>query len=905
MDKIIPLNKGIHRQPSVGADGELSELVNLIPQNGELVNVRGLKEGDTPTLSDGERLLAIHKTQDGDKYIVYANGRFKYYTKGNEGWSGTIGDNFSISTGSKVDTIGNTLLILSSSGMRYLLWKDGGYTDLGTHIPELPITFGLQGKMGWNNAFDVPLPSYISSLGGQTFNEANRNALTGAIIPRVNEFIRERTVGNGRFMNPFFVRYAYRLYDGSLAMHSAPILMVCTSDPTPQCLVLEGEKDDNGINNLRLSIVAMLHSLDYAVADENGLRKLSNWKDIVKSVDVFISSPISAYDPAGKCEKMIGGTDVAYSICKNIGQAVSEDVLPLRYQRSDFYYLYATSTSSEIDKLTYPSFRISLPKRSDDEFRREIAESSLFYLLKSINVDDLKTERTQIDVAENILDTLTTREVMTDDYISHDTLTPSGTFVYNSRLNIYDVKRTLFDGFRHNTMQCYTSGFINNYKDKDYDKNDAMRIVDVYYYIRQGGKEIVVKSQSEIAYNTPIVWIYYPNPNAYKAVVHVYSYTPSDGECYEVRMEAHPLLYGAFFFSGWEELKKGNLIEPIVTLDKSVILEDAMFTSEVNNPFIFQPSGEKHIGTGKILSLSTAAKALSPSQFGMFPLYAFCTEGIWALEVEKDGTFRPAQPITRDVCNNPESITQIDDSVVFSTDQGLKIIQGSTTALLSAGMDGYNVSEGDFFPQDFFGGHGKPEYDMLVRQETRDFREILKTCRIAYDYANQLLRIFPDAESGSLSPYKYYVYSLTTHEFSTVIDDTFARKEGYDNVSAVITDYPSSLVQVGVKIYQPMTGDRAEKQKGILLTRPIALDEPFALKKLQDMRLHYSKFDGTSKCHVVVYISNDGTRWSVLNSLRKRAFKYYRFAIITDMKDMDALSGMVLRYEIERNNKLR
>ena len=36
----ISLSYGIHRSPSIGNEGELSECVNLIPKNGELVNIQ-------------------------------------------------------------------------------------------------------------------------------------------------------------------------------------------------------------------------------------------------------------------------------------------------------------------------------------------------------------------------------------------------------------------------------------------------------------------------------------------------------------------------------------------------------------------------------------------------------------------------------------------------------------------------------------------------------------------------------------------------------------------------------------------------------------------------------------------------------------------------------------------------
>lgn len=928
MDKIIPLNKGIHRQPSVGADGELSELVNLIPQNGELVNVRGLKKGDTPTLSKGERFVKVHQVQGADNYVVVAKSDdnkhyVKYYRYNGTSWNSKSYTDHLISADSKVEIVGNTLMVLSDEAMYYYLWKgtENGYAYLGDHLPELPIAFGLQSEMVKSEVFEYNNNNEILCFvnedePGKFSFLSNKTEISNLVIGKVNEFINKQATGSGRFMFPFFVRYAYRLYDGSLTMHSAPALMVCSSDCTPRCFTgftvksIDQTESRYYVRGISCTIAAMLHQLDYEVMGATTLDRISPWKDIVKSVDVFVSSPIKTFDQNGECEG-VASTSLydSYSICKNIGQKASTETYPLRYQKSMFSYLYAM-TFDPVD-FTMPMFMVQLPYKDEQYVKKEIAENSLFYHLTSISIDDLKTDRTILPISKEYLQSLTNREVMTDDYISHDKIVPQGSYIYNARLNLFNVKRNLFGGFRNDTMQSYSDGYVYRYGDANPDATDYTLGVRVYYHIRQDGNEFVVWNNSGlIGNNSPFLWLYHPNSNVYRATIEIVE--AGARIRYNVRMEPHPLLGGSYYFAGWGGLNESDTTDtaPIKSDDASVTIHDTIFSSEVNNPFHFSALGSYTIGTDRILGVSTAAKALSQGQFGQFPLYAFCSDGIWALEVSGDGTFSAKQPISRDVCKNPDSITQIDDSVIFSTDQGLKIIQGSTTALLSAGMDGYNVSEGDYFPQNFFRGHGKPEYDMLVRQETRDFREILKTCRIAYDYANQLLRIFPDAESGSPSPYKYYVYSLTTHEFSTVIDDTFARKtedevEGYENVSAVITDYPSSLVQIGANIYQPMTGDREGAQKGILLTRPIALDEPFALKKLQDMRLHYSKFDGTSKCHVVVYASNDSTRWWVLNSLRKRAFKFYRFAIITDMKDMDALSGMVLRYEIERNNKLR
>lgn len=311
-----------------------------------------------------------------------------------------------------------------------------------------------------------------------------------------------------------------------------------------------------------------------------------------------------------------------------------------------------------------------------------------------------------------------------------------------------------------------------------------------------------------------------------------------------------------------------------------------------------QPINAVNVGQGDIVGISTSAKALSQGQFGQFPLYAFCTDGIWALEVASDGTVSSVKPVSRDVCNNPKSITQVDNAVVFTTDKGLMMLSGAEAVLLSDVLNGHNVKESDYWPKGFFVGQGEDErFDALVQDETRDIRDILRSCTIAYDYANQLLRIFPEVDGGGKA-YKYYVFSLESREYATVIS-------GEGVVSGVVAGYPSSMVQIGTKLYRPKERDDDEAKLGMLLTRPMTLDEPYALKKLMDLKLHYSKHDGTSRCKVMMHVSNDGAKWMRLTGLRKRSYKYYRFSIITKMKDMDALSGIVLRYEVERANRMR
>ena len=94
----------------------------------------------------------------------------------------------------------------------------------------------------------------------------------------------------------------FRLYDGSLTMHSAPILMQCSTKVAPEVLLSKLTiKKGDGLDNFNCFVTAALCKLDYQVSSRSALKELENWKDIVKSVDIFISKPIYTYDQNGKC----------------------------------------------------------------------------------------------------------------------------------------------------------------------------------------------------------------------------------------------------------------------------------------------------------------------------------------------------------------------------------------------------------------------------------------------------------------------------------------------------------------------------------------------------------------------------------------------------------------------------
>jgi hypothetical protein len=132
------------------------------------------------------------------------------------------------------------------------------------------------------------------------------------------------------------------------------------------------------------------------------------------------------------------------------------------------------------------------------------------------------------------------------------------------------------------------------------------------------------------------------------------------------------------------------------------------------------------------------------------------------------------------VCVNPDSITSIDNAVIFVTDKGVMLLQGSQVVNISPNMNGRHytientartVIEGQEFFKDF----------IPVLTDSTHFMAYVREATIAYDYPGQRLVFIKKDE-------KYqYVYKLDTQTWHKVA-------YGID-LLAPVNSYPECLVQ--------------------------------------------------------------------------------------------------------------
>lgn len=896
------------------SDGQLTTSLNLINEDNQLKPI--FQPSVQAVLPENYRVVYIHDTNTFTHYIINSNNVL-YWLDGKKITEATDKPvsstiiagllanhklyDFSSSGIYEINAIGNTLVVLTSNGIHHFLWKgkEEGYLYLGTHLPELPISFGLQGEMVKTEDFDILFNGISEGDLWKEFSEDNKTKITGKVLAKVNKFIADKSTNAGKFIYPFLVRYAYRLYDGTLTMHSSPVLMICSSDIAPQVAWshIHGAKS---YDSATLCVMGVLHSLDYAVCQPAQIEVLKKWKDIVRSVDIFISKPIYTYDPNGQCTKFapVEEND-CYCVCKHINQTADKNKYPLMYQVRTFSEMYAFTFDPE--KFSYRSARLIIPKRSADQVKADIRSCSQFYFLKSIKLDELTTERTIVEVGKNYLQSLVTRETMTDDYDSHDTLIPRYSFSYNSRLNLANIKKQLYNKFNTGALFNYSNGFISEKPEVNNVENRTFFIT-VSFYIKQDGRDIIVEGESfPLPRKSYFLFLFYPNINAYKAVI--------DGGVFstirfEVPLEAHGFLNGAFYFGGWENPTQRISKDPRASSDeeRTVSIPNKIYTSQVNNPFHFPVLGINAVGTGTILGISAAAKALSQGQFGQFPLYAFTTEGVWALEVSNTGSYSARQPITRDVCINPKSITQIDSSVLFATDKGIMLISGSQTQCVSD----------DIATEVPFDVTMLPNMDQLQSMiglaggsylPIKPFHEFLTGCQMIYDYIHQRIFAFnPTTDDKGRPCYPYaYVFSLKSKLWGMMVS----------NLQTTINSYPEALAMTNDNRLVSFSNTDEKECKGLYITRPLKLDATNIHKTISALiqRGHFQRGDvGT-----ILYGSRDLYNWHFiwsskdhyLRGFRGTPYKYFRIAGIASLTDGKSIFGTSIDFEQRHTNQIR
>ena len=417
--------------------------------------------------------------------------------------------------------------------------------------------------------------------------------------------------------------------------------------------------------------------------------------------------------------------------------------------------------------------------------------------------------------------------------------------------------------------------------------------MEIYVEIKSDAANVIVKSDAAALNYTAagIVYFFYPDTNARKAWIKIGAAT------YVVELKPHVGLNGAYFFklSGVSDTDS----TPVATTNPTVHLSNKVYTSEVNNPFFFPLGMINTVGTGEIMGICAAVKALSQGQFGQFPLYCFTTEGVWALETSSTGSYIARQPITRDVCNNPDSITQLDDCVLFTSDRGIMLLSGSTCQCISNDIN----TDSPASLADLPGLQQLLTTEQLSVPELLPFSQFLNGCSMIYDYTHQRIIVYNTSKDYA------YVYSLKDHKWSTMPTSIDYGVNSYPEALAVTDD--------GMLVDLSKDGNVTTGVKGIIITRPIKL-EPDILKTWDTViqRGYFNHLDtsrSVKPIRSILYGSRDLYNWFLVSSSTDHylrgfsgtPYKFFRIVLLVDFLPHESVYGCTIQYNLRYTNRPR
>ena len=882
------------------------------------------------------KILYVHETGNYRHLIAIASSAIYWFLQDGSLGSTTPIKSFDYEASVlSVNSIGNTLIIVATDGLHYALWVDGGYKYLSQKPPFVEIAFSIsddypenysnggvdaegsangfreafqQTTYSCNDVFDKVKMSMADFIIGDveclTIKEDKQSDLTQsiyALVNRTNNLIARK----GRFYANFFVRYCYRMFDGSMIMHSSPVFipvqipdsyMVLSANAfslnatdgvinTYDDFTFQREDGKNNTSRVHITKVAFIYyprnvDLRYTILDAKR-NELEKWKDVIKSVDIFITPPISNVDTSEKISSLRAGRR---------NYMLGKGLLSLTYESGG---IKIGDTS------------VYFPSLSQDAYRNKLKNTSAFYKVCSLKLSDLAIcSAKKLPVDKNAVYQVSLQEQMKDDYKTHNSLFAQGGYVYNHRLNLYNMKEKLFQGF--NGWVMLPGLYILKYDDSTDNQKYRYKIQKIVVSLNTtSGTKYVESSDRFFSRQDIDVFMisnlvkFYPDSRADKMAIFCKDYSNKNDVIFVFPLEQCAELNGAMHMGDFTDNFEQYKVESFdYTVDDVVELSNKIYTSESDNAFYFPLNGINTVGIGTIQGIASTTRALSDGQFGQYPLMAFSTDGIWAMEVSSKGTYSSIHPISREVCSNPKSITQLDQSVLFATNRSISRIAESQVVSMSDVLDGpgFNIyGLGKFL--NFF--NDTEEDSDTVKSTKAQMRQLIdftsspieffQRCQVIYDYKNSRILCLDVTQTSKTSTADTVAlcYSIKDNAWSTFL---------IQNVLTAINSYPHPYIQYrdGSVIVLDKGYDYEDPTEyhGIIVTRTLKFDED----NVPDSITGYIHSLTSGSIPIMwLYGSNDNQNWHYIGRLggmkssymATHSYRFFRIALYLKMKSMN------------------
>lgn len=699
-----------------------------------------------------------------------------------------------------ISSLNNVLIVCTTQQKLYYVWKDEKYINVSINLDNNGV-LKANVYQDLNEDNTRKIHTYDSFQWSVVYDSALmiRDTYTN-LLKASREF--------GLYSGLSFFRYAVKMFDGSYLYYSNIDFADTNGD--------KGDANGSDINNLVFTLIgkheanntksykigSCINNLGHHIIDID-FSNLSNIKElldlnIITSIDVYMTRPILQIDL--DCEK------TELKSCSDLGMN------NINYTNSGanytIYYLRnPINKTAVLDQITNGIFY------KVKSFGKDAVNKAV-----NSNVNKLTAEILYKDI-----ETLTSNETLVTDNGRNEVLFKD-TYTYNKKQHIYDLVYNIFNGYTYpkgggstdpnalsfqricsaigvvgGTMYAMVKGRYNN-------QNFAVKIAITEPLRHLGYKYNFMTLQYRLRFYEPRLFIY-PNMEGFElnvfisngidskliykkgsdeiAFINNFGYIAKLYEDNNVKDYFNSSIYaraGSDTIAGYvidngvgyQAITESNLKMSVLTLNiptlpifdetiiRQIYLKNVLQLTETDNPFIYPAKNNYSFGEQLtiILSVQSTVGQITETKFGLYPLYVFTDMGIYTMGVgEGEIAYANIIPINSQTITNKQTIN-IGNAIMYLADNGLNIIQGRETKLLSELVKGKPDSKNiiaTFFDK------AKSIFGFKDNDISKEgFLEEVKDAIITYDSSRNEV-IF------SLEHYSY-VYSGNNNYFAKITD---------------------------------------------------------------------------------------------------------------------------------------
>lgn len=753
----------------------------------------------------------------------------------------------------------------------------------------------------------------------------------------------------GLFMYPVGVRYAIKMYDGSYVNVSPPIL-VFPYNESPEVHFNGGGTgkkvsiDGAGFWKYVLNtgwIAYEAYQIFFATTYKDNssqntkmLEDLIYWRDLISSIDIFVSPPLYTID-FNKMSRLYFNVyeDGGNTKTAGVPKFIRTDGFKKIKDTSSFHLVRSIPIDEFIDRLSEHSYA-PLLERGDDVMtyytERETLKDNLYSnakiganIISSYNsrliIGDIKKFYTRgFDLSTEVVPVARAYDDEIED-IKSIKVDDLGKYGLEYTINMSYIQKAI-NGTPSDTMYGYVLFDSRKYKYKPtvtsqtlFEKYVSDSCVDIFvsrnkHYDVLFYKELSSGFENKFGLILP-KFISIPEAGANFLVL------DKDGKnriedvenLYSMSLNQSDFVNASFVMPEEKRINEAKTKEGtqsakcfIIPEKKYKSYQNLVKFSVANNPIVFNDGDSAYVGEGKVLAVAANVMPVSQGQFGQYPVYVFCDDGVYSLGIGSNGSLQTSTPYSYDVIVNGDSYGYMERTIVFASNQGIVSFDGSRHVILSSDKNAtyaYDQGKNDHQKTFVSGFLNTSEYSSPVYTDLYTY--LTSGAKIAYDYPHgRLIMYNPKYDYSYIMEAKSGMWSIMDKSFSRSLNV-------YEKCLLVDKD--------GQTVYDYSSDNVFEEQKSYLITRPFKLGAPDTHKSVQSI-IQRGVFCNKEDVKQCLYASNDLYNWVPVKSsnsiymrgMRGTGYKYFRqILFLPNFKQNEVLHGASITYEPRLTNKMR